>query len=101
MQNNNTKKKLKTLAMVMALSIPIAATAQGGLFQRGEEPLRSDEAAALTNQAFGGTDGGITNQTFGAPLDSGLLVLLAVGAGYATLKRKTTNQINSIKNEKN
>ena len=42
----------------------------------------------LDNQGFGATNGGITNQTFGAPLGSGLLILLAAGAGYATLKKR-------------
>ena len=43
----------------------------------------------LDNQGFGATNGGITNQTFGeTPMGSGLLILLAAGAGYATLKLK-------------
>ena len=42
----------------------------------------------VTNQGFGATHGGITNQTFDTPLGSGLFVLLAAGAGYATLMTK-------------
>ena len=112
MRNIKTKKKLKMLAMAMALSIPMAATAQGGLFQRGEEPTRSNATAALTNQGFGNpisgsdvtnqtfghpTEGAnVTNQTFGAPLGGGLFILLLAGAGYAATK---TNKRNKSKKE--
>ena len=108
MRNIKTKKKLKMLAMAMALSIPMAATAQGGLFQRGEEPTRSNAAAALTNQGFGNplngsdvtnqtfghpTEGAnVTNQTFGAPLGSGLFILLLAGAGYAATNKQKKQQ---------
>ena len=47
----------------------------------------------LDNQGFGATNGGITNQTFGeTPMGSGLLILLAAGAGYATLKKRKSNR---------
>lgn len=50
-------------------------------------------AGNLFNQGFGATNGGITNQTFGAtPMGSGLLILLAAGAGYATLKKRKSNR---------
>ena len=95
--------------MSVVLSIPIAASAQGGLFQRGEESgqnvgfLRNGgEAISLTNQTFGNpTDGvNVTNQTFGAPLGSGLFTLLLAGAGYAAMKsnkRKDKNKKENIK----
>lgn len=112
MRNNKTKKKLKMLAMVMALSIPMAATAQGGLFQRGDEPAgpRSSGAVALTNQGFGNpldgnivtnqtfgnpTDGvNVTNQTFGGdtPLGSGLFTLLLASVGYAAINKQKKQQ---------
>ena len=120
MRNIKTKKKLKMLAMVMALSIPMAATAQGGLFQRGEEPAgpRNSGAAALTNQGFGNpldgsivsnqtfgnpTDGvNVTNQTFGGdtPLGSGLFTLLLAGAGYAATKSNRRNNKSKKENIK-
>ncbi len=96
MRNIKTKKKLKMLAMVMALSIQMAATAQGGLFQRGDEPAgpRNSGAAALTNQGFGNPlDGNIvTNQTFGAPLGSGLFTLLLASIGYAAINKQKKQQ---------
>ena len=118
MLNNKTKKKLKMMAMVMALSIPMAATAQGGLFQRGDEPAgpRNSGAAALTNQGFGNpldgsivtnqtfgnpTDGvNVTNQTFGAPLGSGLFTLLLASAGYTTIKSNKRNNKSKKENIK-
>ena len=98
----SSRKKREVLAIMLALSLPFSVLAQGGLFQRGENPenLRSSDAATLTNQSFGATQGGlmnqgfgathggITNQTFGAPIGNGLLVLLAAGTSYATIKTK-------------
>ena len=110
MRNNKTKKKLKMLAMVMALSIPMAATAQGGLFQRGDAPAgpRNSVATSLTNQGFGNpldesnvtnqtfgnpTDGvNVTNQTFGTPLGSGLFTLLLASIGYAAINKQKKQQ---------
>lgn len=49
----------------------------------------------ITNQNFGGIfvrPDDITNQTFGAPLGSGVLVLLAVGAGYTSIKSRNKKQ---------
>ena len=90
MRNIKTNNKLKMLAMVMALSIPMAATAQGGLFQRGDEPAgpRSSGAAALTNQ------------TFGTPLGSGFITLLMASAGYAALKSNKRNKKSKKENIK-
>ena len=102
MRNIKTKKKL--LALVMVLSMPIIVSAQGGLFQRGEESSQNagflrngGEAISLTNQAFGNpTDGvNVTNQTFGAPLGSGLFTLLLAGAGYAAMKSNKRNNKNT------
>ena len=104
MRNIKIRKRSIVLAMSVALSIPIAALAQGGLFQRGEETssqnagfLRNgSEAISLTNQAFGNpTDGvNVTNQTFGAPLGSGLFTLLLAGTGYAVMKSNKRNNKN-------
>lgn len=109
MRNIKISKGLIILMMSVALSIPIIASAQGGLFQRGEESgqnvgfLRNGgEAISLTNQAFGNpTDGvNVTNQTFGAPLGSGLFTLLLAGAGYAAMKSNKRNNKNKKENKK-
>lgn len=110
MRNIKTKNKLQMLAMVMTLSIPMAAMAQGGLFQRGNEPAgpQNSVATSLTNQAFGNpfdgsivtnqtfgnpTDGvNVTNQTFGVPLGSGLFTLLLASIGYAAINKQKKQQ---------
>ena len=118
MRNIKTKKKLRIMAMMVVLFLPIAATAQGGLFQRGDEPTgyRGDGAASLTNQAFGNpfdgsvvtnqtfgnpTDGvNVTNQTFGAQLGSGLIFLLMASTGYAVSKSNKRNNKSKKENIK-
>ena len=120
MRNIKTSKKLSIMAMVMALSIPIAASAQGGLFQHGEwlwvqrdgstalfsnhafgDPL---DGSDVTNETFGNPTEGVdvTNQTFGedAPIGSGLFILLLAGAGYATMKSNKRNNKNKKENIK-
>lgn len=106
MRNNKTKKKLKTIAMLLALSLPIGVLAQSGLFLRGNTDgndgrqtglLRDGEATSLlSNQTFGNPIGGsdLTNQTFGmeTPLESGLLVMLIAGVGYAASKTKSEKE---------
>lgn len=111
MRNNKTSKMLRILAMTVALFVPMVATAQGGLFQRG--PTReSDQVVTLTNQHFGHyVDGdnvtnqpfghyvegdNITNQTFGVPLGSGLLILLTASVGYAITKIKNNKSKNTV-----
>ena len=67
----------------------------GGLFETDDE-LRTEEGdyALFTEQFGNGTDGNynISTEQFGqqddAPLGSGLLILVAAGAGYAFTKRK-------------
>ena len=105
MEHTKTKVALLALAIGLGQLLPSPIMAQqdgsGGLFGRGN--LRDGIEAqggilnqgfggtqgGVTNQTFGGTQGGITNQTFGeTPLGSGLLVMLAAGAGYATIKSK-------------
>lgn len=97
------------MAMMVVLSLPIAASAQGGLFLRGEESSQNarflrngGEAISLTNQTFGNPTEGVnvTNQTFGVPLGSGLFTLLWASVGYATMKsnkRKNKNKKENIK----
>ena len=103
------KETLKVGAMMVALFIPFMASAQGGLFQRGEEsgknagPLRDGGGAAInvTNQTFGHPGGvDVTNQTFGTPLGSGIITLLVASAGYAAMKSNKRNKKNGKENIK-
>ena len=93
------KATVLSMAMAFAMAIPLGASAQEGLFQRGA----SDEAyygygGSKNNTGFIGnrdaTTGVINNQIFGqpVPVGSGLVILLAAGAGYAILKRKEDEQ---------
>ena len=107
--NNMIKKTLKVWAMMVALSIPFMASAQGGLFQRGEESIQNEGllrngggAISVTNQTFGHPTEGVdvTNQTFGAPLGSGLFTLLLASAGYAATKSNKRNNKSKKENIK-
>ena len=113
---NRTRKKSNhlVLALVVAagLAVPVGTMAQGGMFGRGisdesyysfgaQGPMLNrdgvDATGAFSNQHFGNpieTDD-ITNQTFGTPLGSGVLIMLAAGAGYLTVKSRKRNKKNN------
>jgi hypothetical protein len=101
------KETLKIGAMILALAIPFMASAQGGVFQRGEESSKNagllrdgGEGIFVTNQTFGHYTEGVdvTNQTFGAPLGSGIITLLVASAGYAAMKSNKRNKKNRKEN---
>ena len=108
MDNKRKKKNLVfSLLLAAGMLLPSHLPAQeqndrsGGLFGEtaptaSDGLMRRNEGTAggyFTGQGFGATSGNITGQTFGAPLSSGLLVMLAAGAGYATIKsRKKQNR---------
>ena len=100
MYHLSLKKVAFSMAMMVTMLLPLGASAQEGLFQRGV----ADEAYYGYGGMNGKTDllghrnvqttGTIDNQIFGqpVPLGSGVLVLLAAGAGYMALKRKEDEQ---------
>ena len=85
------KKITKIKAMLLALMIllgliaPVTATAQksDGFFRGGNDNYQNRDASI-------NDEGGISNYGIGeeVPLGSGLLILTAVGAGYAISRRK-------------
>lgn len=99
---NKTKKKRKktfvlSAAIASMLLPPLTMNAQYDEHKYGLQPwfksslMRREGSTVggdINAQGFGETNGEITGQTFGAPLGSGLFVMLAVGAGYATMKSK-------------
>ena len=97
-----TKKKGKALVLSLAMlvALPIGASAQEGLFNRGlsDEDYYGFGGTEKTTGVFGDrgvqTTGIIDNQIFGqdVPLGSGIIVLLAAGMGYAALRRKEDEQ---------
>ena len=56
----------------------------------------------MTNQTFGNPTEGVdvTNQTFGAPLGSGIFTMLLASAGYAALKSTRRNKKSKKENIK-
>ena len=120
------KKFLKTIALSMVLAAGLLSPAtlpaqeqharQGGLFGHpggtfGDAAFnglmdRSGDMIGgnLTGQGFGSSGAELTGQTFGEeeelPLGSGLFVLLAASAGYATLKTKKKQQEQNRKENK-
>ena len=94
--------KTVTLATVLMLllSLPFVGFAQyddnRGLFGRGPSSGNVDygtrDGLIGINDNTGGASGGITNDSFGAPLGSGLAILLAAGVGYAVVRRKRTRK---------
>lgn len=83
---------MKKLAIIIALVLGMNTLtfAQGGLFKRGDEPdqqlnggREGSEMPLLPTQH---NQGG--NHDADAPLGSGTIVLLGLGAGYAVVRRK-------------
>ncbi len=88
-KQTNRKAIVLSLAMAALLSVPATAQSrQGGLFGSKSE---SEQAGMLNRyeQNFEGVN--TNNPIYGAPVGSGLLILTAIGAGYAALKKKKEN----------
>jgi len=88
-----TKLKAFALSVAMAfgMMLPNAAFAQSDDFFRSEDNFNGNRFAAdwaIINNGIGQSE---------APLGSGLLILSAVGAGYAVARRKRHNGIKGIK----
>ena len=105
MDMKNRKKTWKVFGLSLGLALVLLSTnanaqydGNRGMFGRGESADASSSrgmmnvtGGGISNQTYGSNaDGfGITNQTYGqdAPLGSGLLIMAAVGACYAGMKR--------------
>lgn len=90
-------KKLKSIVfsmvVVAGMFLPASGFAQegGGLFGRGNvDESNGWFRGLLMNEDL--ENGGITNDDFGAPLGSGIVVLLGAGLGYVALKKKEDKQ---------
>ena len=89
------KKKALVLSMALAagLLVPTMMNAQSdgsrGIFDRGFEASESNRGGGMEWQGGGMTP---QNPNEEAPLGSGLMLLVAAGAGYAALKRKEEQQ---------
>ena len=89
------KKKALVFSMAWAagLLMPMTMNAQSdgsrGIFDRGFEASESNRGGGMEWQGGGMTP---QNPNEEAPLGSGLMLLVAAGAGYAALKRKEEQQ---------
>ena len=76
---------IMTTMITVGLLIPLSSYGQGGrtdgFFSNGSNSYENRDEEI-------GISGGVTNDSFGAPLGSGLLVLVAAGACYAAVKLK-------------
>ena len=100
----NNKKTMKTIVFSLGLAAMtltanhLNAQNDGsrGLFGMGKSS--ADYEYSYSNRGLinvdinSNTGGGITNDDFGAPLGSGIAILLAAGAGYAVVRRKRSRR---------
>lgn len=73
-------------SLAFSLFLPMYVNAQGGgadgFFRGGSEGYENRDGEGI------GVSGGITNDSFNAPLGSGLLIMLTAGLGYAFARRQ-------------
>ena len=73
-------------SLAFSLFLPMYVNAQGGgadgFFRGGSEGYENRDGEGI------GVSGGITNDSFNAPLGSGLLIMLTAGMGYAFARRQ-------------
>ena len=82
------KKLLLTIAIILGTGlISFADPNGGGVFQRGDEPTR---LGGEGNNPALPKHGETTNQN--APLDTGIMVLTALGAAYLVGKKRREEQ---------
>ncbi len=88
------KINLKTLVFSLGLAAMMLTAnnlnAQDrGLFGKGETADTENSGGGMMRQGDPTPiNGGIQNDDFGAPLGSGLVILLGAGLGYVALKKK-------------
>jgi hypothetical protein len=102
---NESKLNLKTIAFSLGLAagmmLPASASAQGVFgdmldnYYSEKEAQSSQGGGALLRGATRDeipVSGGITNNDFGAPLGSGIAILIGAGLGYVAIKKKEDEQ---------
>ena len=85
-KTTNLKALVLSMIMTFGLVMPMAAQKSDGFFKNNNEDIygnRDGEGTSVTGS-------GITNQQFGqtVPVGSGLLIMVAAGAGYVAVRRK-------------
>lgn len=81
-----TKTLVLTMAMAIGLLLPMTMRAQSG----GSDNFFRSNGDNYENRDGDHVDTGVSNHTFGdpVPVGSGLLIMVAAGAGYVALKKK-------------
>ena len=95
----NNKKTMKTIVFSLVLAA-MTLTANHlnaqdrGLFGMGKSSADYDYSSgeSLLRQGEPNINGGIQNDDFGAPLGSGIVILIGAGLGYVALKKKEDQQ---------
>lgn len=91
-KQTNRKAVVLSFALAALLSVPATAQSrQGGLFGSKSD---SEQSSMLNrDEDYNMTGVNLHNTWYGhgAPVGSGLLILTAIGAGYAALKKKKEN----------
>lgn len=97
-RSKNLKEFVIFMATVLVLLLPTRTNAQ----TRTDGFFSASATETYNNRDLSITDGflGASNQTFGqneeTPLGSGLLIMLAAGAGYAAMRRKRTRKATTL-----
>ena len=91
MKKLNFKALTLPFFVAMIVLLPFSTTAQGsdGFFRANESENYQNRDISITS---GTTLGGATQMDPTAPLGSGLLVMVAAGAGYVALKRRNSKK---------
>ena len=79
------KKTIMTIAIVLGLGMASFANPGGGLFQRGASV---ETKAGGDDPAFPALPGHNSNTNANAPLGTGIVVLLGLGAAYLIGKKR-------------
>ena len=99
----NNKKTMKALVfslgfMLLTLTANNLSAQDRGLFNMGKSSADSKYSGNKGGLLRGDVtindsdEGGITNDDFGAPLGSGIAILIGAGFGYVALKKKEDQQ---------
>jgi len=96
----NMRKTISLIALAVIMALPMSVSAQSffgrehGATTRFEGGISTSSVFGRENATYTGNTIGVGNQGFGqtpqdtAPLGSGVVMLIAAGAGYALLKSK-------------
>ena len=81
-KTTNLKALVLSMIMTLGLVMPLTAQRTDDFFKSNNDDIYEDRGGATF------TGNGIDIEQFGAPLGSGLLIMVAAGAGYAVARRR-------------